>query len=101
MGAKNVIFAMVHLDEKTPHMHFLQVLVTRDGRLTVREAIFALAPTLGRMHMHGFELAELTEKLHDKGIKISVPMLCRYLNAWRRQKAKKARHTPPSPTDRT
>ena len=39
--------------------------------LTVREAIFALAPTLERMRRRGFELAELTEKLHDKGIEIS------------------------------
>ena len=33
--------------------------------LTVREAIFALAPTLERMCRRGFELAKLTEKLHD------------------------------------
>lgn len=31
---ENVISAMVHTDEKTPHMHFLHVPVTPDGRLS-------------------------------------------------------------------
>lgn len=34
VGAENVISAMVHMDEKTPHMHFLHVPVTPDGRLS-------------------------------------------------------------------
>lgn len=62
--------------------------------LTVREAIFAPAPTLERMRRRGFELAELTEKLHDQDLEISVPTLARYLNAWRRQKATKCFATP-------
>ncbi len=33
-GRENVISAMVHTDEKTPHMHFLHVPVTSDGRLS-------------------------------------------------------------------
>ena len=33
-GRENVISAMVHMDEKTPHMHFLHVPVTPDGRLS-------------------------------------------------------------------
>jgi hypothetical protein len=33
VGKENVISAMVHMDEKTPHMHFLHVPVTQDGRL--------------------------------------------------------------------
>ena len=37
MGAKNVIFAMVHLDEKTPHMHVLHVPVTPVGRLNANK----------------------------------------------------------------
>ena len=36
VGAKNVISAMVHMDEKTPHMHFLHVPVTPDGRLSAK-----------------------------------------------------------------
>ena len=31
VGKENVISAMVHMDEKTPHMHFLHVPVTSDG----------------------------------------------------------------------
>ena len=34
VGRENVISAMVHMDEKTPHMHFLHVPVTSDGRLS-------------------------------------------------------------------
>ena len=34
VGKENVISAMVHMDEKTPHMHFLHVPVTPDGRLS-------------------------------------------------------------------
>jgi len=33
VGRENVISAIVHMDEKTPHMHFLHVPVTPDGRL--------------------------------------------------------------------
>ena len=33
VGRENVISAMIHRDEKTPHMHFLHVPVTPDGRL--------------------------------------------------------------------
>ncbi|WP_279027774.1 MobV family relaxase [Bilophila wadsworthia] len=34
VGKENVISAVVHTDEKTPHMHFLHVPVTPDGRLS-------------------------------------------------------------------
>lgn len=37
VGAENVISAMVHMDEKTPHMHFLHVPVTPDGRLNANQ----------------------------------------------------------------
>jgi len=33
VGAENVIAAVVHLDEKTPHLHFSHVPLTPDGRL--------------------------------------------------------------------
>ena len=36
VGAENVISAMVHLDEKTPHMHLMHVPVTPDGRLSAK-----------------------------------------------------------------
>ncbi len=37
VGRENVISAMVHTDEKTPHMHFLHVPVTSDGRLCAND----------------------------------------------------------------
>ena len=37
VGAENVVSAMVHMDEKTPHMHFLHVPVTQDGRLNANK----------------------------------------------------------------
>lgn len=37
VGAENVISAMVHMDEKTPHMHFIHVPVTREGRLNANK----------------------------------------------------------------
>ena len=39
VGAKNVVSAMVHMDEKTPHMHFLHVPVTPDGSSTPTKSI--------------------------------------------------------------
>lgn len=37
VGAENIISAMVHMDEKTPHMHFLHVPVTRERRLNANK----------------------------------------------------------------
>ena len=37
VGAENVVSAMVHMDEKTPHMHFFHVPVTQDGRLNANK----------------------------------------------------------------
>lgn len=38
-GEKNIIYATVHLDEKTPHMHFGFVPLTEDGRLSARDVL--------------------------------------------------------------
>ncbi len=37
IGESNVISATVHMDEKTPHMHFCSVPITEDGRLCAKE----------------------------------------------------------------
>ena len=37
VGKENVISAMVHMDEKTPHMHFLHVPITKDGHLCAKD----------------------------------------------------------------
>ncbi|EQC3668053.1 MobV family relaxase, partial [Campylobacter jejuni] len=36
-GKENVISAMVHKDETTPHLHLLIVPLTKDGRLCAKE----------------------------------------------------------------
>lgn len=64
--------------------------------MTVKEAIFALAPTLERMKKRGFDTQELAEKLHEKGIDVKPPTLAKYLNEFRRGKGKK-KDTPPPP----
>lgn len=38
-GEENVIYATVHMDEKTPHMHFGVVPITEDGRLSAKEIL--------------------------------------------------------------
>ena len=65
--------------------------VTLDGNrsLTVKETIFALAPTLERMKKRGFDTQEIAEKLHEKGIDVKPPTLAKYLNEFRRGKDKK------------
>ena len=65
--------------------------VTLEGNRTmsVKEAVFALAPTLERMRKRGFETQELVERLHEKGIEVKAPTLAKYLSEFRRGKKKK------------
>jgi len=39
IGRENIFSAVVHLDEKTPHMHLGFVPITKDGRLSAKEII--------------------------------------------------------------
>ena len=39
IGKENFISAVVHMDEKTPHMHFSFVPITKDGRLCAKEIV--------------------------------------------------------------
>ena len=71
--------------------------ITLDGMrsLTVKEAVFALAPTLERMRTRGFDTQEIAEKLHAKGIEVKAPTLAKYLNEFRRAQGRKTdRPTP-------
>ena len=65
--------------------------VTLDGNraMTVKKAIFTLAPTLERMKKRGFDTQELVERLHEKGIEVKAPTLAKYLSEFRRRKEKK------------
>jgi len=38
-GKENMLYATVHLDESTPHMHFGFVPLTEDGRLSAKEVV--------------------------------------------------------------
>lgn len=38
-GEENIMYATVHFDEKTPHMHFGFVPLTEDGRLSAKEVV--------------------------------------------------------------
>ena len=68
VGAENVISAKVHMDEKTPHMHFLHVPVTTDGRLNAnkiytRESLKKLQTELPRyLQSRGFDLQRGVEQ---------------------------------------
>ncbi len=73
--------------------------VTLDGNraMTVKQAIFTLAPMLERMKKRGFDTQEIAERLHEKGIDMKPQTLTKYLTEARRQregrKAQK-RHAP-------
>ena len=76
---------------KTEFAKLKPVKVILDGNrnLTIKEAVFALAPTLERMKKRGFDTQEIAEKLHEKGIEIKPPTLAKYLNEFRRQQGQK------------
>lgn len=39
VGEENIVSAVVHMDEKTPHMHLCFVPLTKDGRLSAKEIL--------------------------------------------------------------
>lgn len=69
VGKENVLSAMVHMDEKTPHMHFLHVPVTPDGRLNAnkiytRESLKKLQTELPHyLRSRGFDLRRGVEQV--------------------------------------
>lgn len=77
--------------------------VTLDGNraITVKQAIFTLAPTLERMKKRGFDTQEIIEKLHEKGIEVKPQTLTKYLTEARRlkesRKDKRQDTAPPPP----
>ena len=68
VGKENVVSAMVHMDEKTPHMHFLHVPVTPDGRLNAnsiytRSSLKKLQTDLPRyLQSRGFDIQRGVEQ---------------------------------------
>ncbi|WP_288229407.1 protein MobC [uncultured Desulfovibrio sp.] len=77
------------------------IMLDGNRAMTVKQAIFTLAPTLERMKKRGFDTQEIVEKLHEKGIEVKAQTLTKYLTEARRQKeGRKARgqDTPPPPS---
>ena len=72
-----------------------KVTLAGNRTLSVKETVFALAPTLERMKKRGFDIQEIAEKLHEKGIEVKAPTLAKYLNEFRRGKGKKGDTPPP------
>ena len=62
VGQENIISANLHLDEKTPHLHFCHVPVTPDGRLCAKEIYTRIS--LKKMQ------SELPKYLQSIGFKI-------------------------------
>jgi hypothetical protein len=77
--------------------------IALDGNrcLTVKEAVFALAPTLERMKKRGFDTQEIAEKLHEKGIEVKAPTLAKYLNEFRRRNGRKTDRPAPQQREET
>ncbi|HDH6959697.1 TPA: plasmid recombination protein [Staphylococcus aureus] len=38
-GKENLLYATVHMDEITPHMHYGVIPITKDGRLSAKEVV--------------------------------------------------------------
>ncbi len=78
--------------------------VTLDGNraMTIKQAIFTLAPTLERMKKRGFDTQEIVEKLHEKSIEVKSQTLTKYLTEARRQREgqkSQKKDLPPPPAE--
>lgn len=77
-GKDNLLYATVHMDERTPHMHFGIVPITEDGRMSAKDVVGnkkALTSFQDRfneyVNQRGYELErgtsrELTNRQHDQ-----------------------------------
>lgn len=70
-GKENVLYATVHLDENTPHMHFGTVPLTEDGRLSAKDVVgnkANLTKFQDRYHQHMNEKGFVLERGQSKMI---------------------------------
>lgn len=63
IGKQNIVYAIVHHDEKTPHMHFGFCPITKDGRLNAKDVIME-RKKMGRIHQNFYK------QMKDRGFKI-------------------------------
>lgn len=61
-GEENIISAVVHLDERTPHMHLVFVPITKDGRLSSKDIMGGPA---GMRKLQDDFYAHMSEKYPD------------------------------------
>lgn len=62
-GRQNVVYAIVHNDEATPHMHFGFTPITKDGRLNAQHAVMNRTE-MGQIHK------DLFEHLRSRGLEV-------------------------------
>ena len=67
VGRENIISAVVHTDEKTPHPHLTFVPLTKDNRLCAKEII----EKIFELALHGAGAAKITRILMEE--KVSTP----------------------------
>ncbi|HBC4355869.1 TPA: plasmid recombination protein [Staphylococcus aureus] len=77
-GKENLLYATVHMDKITPHMHYGVVPITKDGRLSAKEVVGnkkALTEFQDRFNTYinkqGYDLKrgisrQLTKEKHDQ-----------------------------------
>lgn len=65
-GEENIVSAVVHLDEKTPHMHLNFVPLTKDNRLSAKELLTPKTLTALQDRMHRKVFAEYGLKRGEK-----------------------------------
>lgn len=66
-----------------------KVTLNSNRKVTVKEAIRTLTPTLERMIKRGFDTQDIVEMLHERGIEVKQPTLKKYLNEFNREKEQK------------
>ncbi len=76
-GSENIVSAVVHLDEKTPHMHLCSVPITEDGKLSAKKILDrnSLREIQDELPKHlkacGFEIERGVEGSDKKHIEIN------------------------------
>jgi len=65
-GKENIVRCSLHMDEKTPHLHFVTVPLTKDGRLSAKEVLGDRKEMSARQDRYADKMAEFGLK---RGIK--------------------------------
>lgn len=63
VGRHNIFSAVVHMDERTPHMHLCFVPLTKDNRLSAKEVICSCVKLTAWQDKFHVRISELFEEL--------------------------------------